>query len=77
LHDGVTGRLVPARDVDGMARALLDDFRNPAAASERGRRARREIELRFSLDAMVTAYADVYGRLLAQTAGRGRLNQRS
>jgi len=77
LHDGVTGRLVPARDVDGMARALLDDFRNPATASEHGRRARREIELRFSLDAMVAAYADVYGRLLAQTAGRGRMNQRS
>jgi sugar transferase (PEP-CTERM/EpsH1 system associated) len=77
LQDGVTGRLVPARGVDSMAQALLDDFRDPAAARERGRRARREIELRFSLDSMVAAYADVYSGLLAQAAGRGGLKQGS
>jgi sugar transferase (PEP-CTERM/EpsH1 system associated) len=71
LEDGVTGRLVPPRNIDTMAHALLDDFRDPAAARERGRRARREIERRFSLDAMVGAYAELYSRLLAQAAARG------
>ena len=76
LEDGVTGRLVPSLDVDTMARVLLDDFRNPAAARERGRRARVEVERRFSLDRMVSAYGDLYDRLLAQAAARGALQHR-
>jgi sugar transferase (PEP-CTERM/EpsH1 system associated) len=77
LEDGTTGRLVPPRDVDAMARALLDDFRQPDAARERGQRARRDGENRFSLDAMVSGYADLYDRLIARVpagdrAQRGR-----
>lgn len=73
LEDGATGRLVPSGDVDAMATALLDDFRQPAAARERGRAARREVERRFSLDAMVASYGDLYDRLLARTGIRGAL----
>ena len=76
LADGVTGRLVPARDADTMARALVEDFREPGVARERGRRARLEVERRFTLDGMVTAYADLYDRLLAQAAARGALQHR-
>ena len=76
LEDGVSARLVPAHDVDTMAQALLDDFRNPQAARERGRRARVAVERRFSLDAMVGAYADLYDRLLARAAARGALQHR-
>jgi len=71
LEDGATGRLVPSGDVDALARALLDDFRQPADALERGRRARRDVERRFSLEAMVSAYADLYERLIARTANHG------
>ena len=76
LEDGVTGRLVPPRDVDTMARALLDDFRQPEAARERARRARAEVERRFSLDAMVHAYAELYDRLLARAGASGTLHHR-
>lgn len=77
LEDGVTGRLVPSRSVDTMAHALLDDFRHPEVARERGQRARSEIERHFSLDGMVAAYANLYGTLLARTAGRAASGQRS
>ena len=76
LADGVTGRLVPARDADTMARVLVEDFREPGVARERGRRARLEVERRFTLDGMVTAYTDLYDRLLAQAAARGALQHR-
>jgi len=71
LEEGTTGRLVPPGDVDAMARALLDDFRQPAVARERGQRARRDVERRFSLDAMVSNYADLYERLIARATERG------
>lgn len=76
LADGVTGRLVPPRDVDTMAKALLEDFHQPEPARERGRRARLEVERRFTLDGMVAAYGDLYERLLAQAAARGALQHR-
>lgn len=71
LDNGVTGQLVPSRDADTMATALLEDFRRPELARERGRRARLEVERRFTLDGMVAAYGDLYERLLAQAAARG------
>lgn len=76
LDNGVTGQLVPPRDADTMAMALLDDFRQPGPARERGRRARLEVERRFTLDGMVAAYGDLYERLLAQAAARGALQHR-
>jgi sugar transferase (PEP-CTERM/EpsH1 system associated) len=77
LEEGVTGRLVPPREVDTLARALLDDFLDPASARQRGQRARADVERRFSLDGMVAAYGDLYERLLARAAGRGTLRQRT
>lgn len=76
LDEGRTGRLVPARDVDAMARALLDDFRDPVAARARGARARAEVERRFSLASMVTAYGTLYDQSLARAAARGALQHR-
>jgi glycosyltransferase involved in cell wall biosynthesis len=76
LTEGVTGRLVPPRDADTMAQALLADLHEPVQARERGRRARQEVERRFTLDGMVAAYADLYDRLLAQAAARGALQHR-
>lgn len=66
-----TGCLVPPANVEAMAAALLQDFQHPEAARERGRRARAEVQRRFSLDAMVGAYADLYDGLLARAASQG------
>jgi sugar transferase (PEP-CTERM/EpsH1 system associated) len=68
LHDAVTGSLVPASDVDAMARAMLDALDNPTAARRRGAAARDMVERRFSLDAMVASYGDLYLDLLEQRA---------
>lgn len=76
LADGATGRLVPARDADTMAVALLEDFREPDAARARGRAARLDVERRFAIDGMVSAYVDLYDRLLSQAAARGALRHR-
>ncbi len=77
LDDGRTGRLVESGDVEAMARALLEDFEHPDAARTRGRAARAEVEARFSLDRMVTAYGGLYDRLLAERPGRLALAHRS
>jgi len=76
LDDGRTGTLVDSGDVEGLARAMLDGWRDRDAARARGRRARAEVECRFSLDRMVTGYAELYDGLLAQAVARGSLPRR-
>jgi sugar transferase (PEP-CTERM/EpsH1 system associated) len=75
LDDGVSGRLVPADDIDALARAMLDDLRNPLRARQRGAVARDVAQRRFSLDQMVSAYGDLYERLLTTAAARGALQR--
>jgi sugar transferase (PEP-CTERM/EpsH1 system associated) len=75
LDDGVTGALVAAGDVDALARAMLDDWTDPVRARQRGAAARQMAVRRFSLDAMVAAYGDVYERLLTTAAARGALQR--
>ena len=70
------GRLVPAADPDSMARAMLETFRDPTGARQRGLRARADVERRFSLASMVQGYGELYERLLAQAAARGALEHR-
>jgi sugar transferase (PEP-CTERM/EpsH1 system associated) len=75
LDHGITGTLVPAAEVDTMARALLDDLADPAAARARGAAARAAVQRRFSLDSMVAAYGDLYEGLLTQAAARDALQR--
>jgi glycosyltransferase involved in cell wall biosynthesis len=70
LDDGATGCLVPAGDVERLARAMLDDFQDPTRARQRGAAARQLVQRRFSLDGMVAAYSDLYERLLTSAALR-------
>lgn len=70
LDDGRTGRLVPSQDTEAMARAILADFADPAAARRRGAAARAEVEQRFSVDRMVAAYGQLYHRLIADARAR-------
>jgi sugar transferase (PEP-CTERM/EpsH1 system associated) len=59
-----TGLVVPAADVQAMAQALVRVAQAPTQALQMGREGRRAVELRFSLQAMVLAYQDVYDRQL-------------
>jgi sugar transferase (PEP-CTERM/EpsH1 system associated) len=65
VEEGTTGLLVPAGNVEAMARALgaLADDRARAAAM--GRAGRAVAEARFSLSAMVASYCAVYDHSLA------------
>ena len=76
LEEGMTGRLVPPADVEAMAQAMLADFGDPEGARARGIRARADVERRFTLQAMVGRYADLYESLLARHAGRAVAAQR-
>jgi sugar transferase (PEP-CTERM/EpsH1 system associated) len=75
LDDGVSGRLVPAGDADALARAMLDDLADPLRARQRGAAARDVAQRRFGLDQMVSAYGDLYERLLTTAASRGALQR--
>jgi sugar transferase (PEP-CTERM/EpsH1 system associated) len=64
--DGETGLVVPARDPSRLAEAMQWMATHRAEAREMGRRGRERALARFSIDAMVAAYEDVYRRALAR-----------
>jgi L-malate glycosyltransferase len=64
LTDGETGLLVPPDDNAALARAIDRLLADPATAAGFGRAARRTIEQRFSLRAMVAATEQLYVDLL-------------
>ncbi len=53
--DGVTGLLVPPRDPEALANALLDVLSDPERARKMGRAARERVEAEFTLDRSVAA----------------------
>lgn len=61
---GETGTLVPAADVETMARALLDQAESPGRARAMGQAGRARVEQSFSMESMVAGYLDVYDSLL-------------
>jgi glycosyltransferase involved in cell wall biosynthesis len=63
---GATGTLVPAADPESMARAILDYARDPEWRVRQGGEARRLVERRFGMEAMVNAYMNVYNSMLAE-----------
>jgi glycosyltransferase involved in cell wall biosynthesis len=54
--DGVTGRLVPPRDAEAFAAALVEVSRDSALRESMGRAARLHVEAHFSMERMVAAY---------------------
>ena len=58
--DGDTGRLVPARDVQAMAEALLSIATDAGTAGRMAASGRRRVEQHFSIERMVDRYAAVY-----------------
>jgi sugar transferase (PEP-CTERM/EpsH1 system associated) len=69
VEDGLTGRLVPAANVEAMASAMLDYFKRPQDARRHGRAGRHRVERQFSLDRMAADYDKLYGRVLAGRTG--------
>ncbi len=64
--DGETGRLVPPDDPEALERALTPLLIDAAPRRRMGQQARRRVESRFSLPAMVQAYETLYEQLLTR-----------
>jgi glycosyltransferase involved in cell wall biosynthesis len=73
IEPGVTGTLVPRDDAESMARAMRAYVESAELCRRQGSEARRTVERRFGMQAMVNAYMAVYDRLLARKSGRVRM----
>jgi glycosyltransferase involved in cell wall biosynthesis len=60
VEDGVSGRLVPARDPEALASAIVDLLENPEGARAMAAEARRVVERRFTRQGMVRAHEALY-----------------
>lgn len=69
---GKTGALVPAADPYALADALVKYATQPDSAANAGAAGRAEVERRFSLESMVSAYQGLYDRLLFDASSRNR-----
>jgi sugar transferase (PEP-CTERM/EpsH1 system associated) len=72
VQSGVTGTLVPRDDPESMARAMRAYAESAELCRRHGAEARRTIERKFSMEAMVKAYMTIYDQLLASNAGGAR-----
>ena len=64
VEDGVTGHLVPVRDVDGFAAKMLALAADPAAADAMGARGRERMRNRFAVERLMDDMDRLYTRLL-------------
>ena len=60
VAEGVTGRLVPPRDADAMAAALIEMFRSPDRTRRLGARAQAFVHEAYSLERMIHDYDRLY-----------------
>ena len=72
IQAGVTGTLVPRDDPESMARAMRTYVESAELCRRQGSEARRTVERRFGMEAMVNAYMAVYDDLLASKTRRIR-----
>lgn len=63
---GRSGEIVPSADVEALAASLVRMACDPERTRAMGRAGREDVEQRFSLQAMVSAYAGLYDALLAR-----------
>jgi glycosyltransferase involved in cell wall biosynthesis len=61
VREGITGRIVPPRDVESLAQAILGLLRDPGRAAQFGAAARSMVETGGSLEAVAARYAELYG----------------
>ncbi len=65
VKDGQTGRMVPPKDVDALARAIVELLKDKAEAKTLGQNARSFIENNFSQDLMVNQTENLYKECLS------------
>ena len=63
VEDGVTGRVVPPRDPDALAAALVEVLGDPQRRDAMGAAGRRRFLERFTADRMVEETLAVYGEV--------------
>jgi sugar transferase (PEP-CTERM/EpsH1 system associated) len=68
MEEGITGSLVPPADPQALSTAIQEYFVNRELVRRHGVDARRAVESRFGMDAMVKAYIGVYDSVLAHGA---------
>jgi glycosyltransferase involved in cell wall biosynthesis len=66
LTEGKEGYLVRSEDSDALAERLACLIRDPGMARRMGQAARKTVETRFSMQAMITRLTGLYDELLAQ-----------
>jgi len=71
IRDGQTGRLVPAKDPEPLARAIAELLEAPREAAAMGARGREAVVERFSARTMVRQMEDLYAHL-GQARGLGQ-----
>lgn len=64
VEDGRTGLLVPPRDPDGLAKALVELLKDPERRVRMGRDGQERVKTVFSLDSQMGTLATLYGQLL-------------
>lgn len=64
IKDGITGYLVPPSDSQSMATAIMDLLRNPEKAVAMGEMGRKEVQEKFTVEAMAKKYEALYFSLL-------------
>jgi glycosyltransferase involved in cell wall biosynthesis len=69
--DGRTGLLVPAEDVDLLAKGILELLRNPEMRTRFGTAAKQRVEEEYSAVRMTADYLGVYAEAI-EVVGRGR-----
>jgi glycosyltransferase involved in cell wall biosynthesis len=71
--EGKTGRLVPPRDADALADAIMWMLGHAAEAREMGLRGRQLVEKKFTMEAMLAGTEAVYNRLLSRRESKAEL----
>jgi sugar transferase (PEP-CTERM/EpsH1 system associated) len=64
VKEGCTGKLVPPGALETMAEAISVYYRSPELLDSHGKAARKQIESRFSMEAMTNGYLEVYDKVL-------------
>jgi glycosyltransferase involved in cell wall biosynthesis len=67
IRDGETGLLVPPKDPERLAEALLHLLRNPEKGKEFGERGKAIVTQEFNVETMVHKIAEVYREVLSST----------
>lgn len=70
MEDGRTGLLVPPRDHDAMAKALVELLKDPERRARMGKQGRERVETLFGLDSQMRTLIGLYDQQLRRLPGK-------